>query len=431
MKLLVQLQLSNYDAKGAFILEADSGYQMCMGRIREMLKLVPDMEIDVLGAERYQLLTQPEDINPDIFATKRVKYIGIRIIPNALITRFDFNVIAVATILGLGNPRHVKYDWVYINDPMHLRNFKAMFNVYGKYQPKFAVHSHFIDNPACPKFPTDASLWLGQVEASIRADINFWQCQSALDIYKEEVGQLLQEAVVDDVMLKSFAWDDGYSSAEVNLPIEKSKLRFDTKEVLSKLEDKTVIFVPNRIGGRGRSSDYTNCGKFIFEHLEELHKKMPNVVVICGNPSQKFSNKELEDEFGKFGFMSLVPDSLRRDEYLWVAKHSKIVLGLYDQDSYGGTASRECVDLGCIPVWLDNYEYSAIMADWSRIYRRPAPNLVKTNFSNLVDVIYNVTNNHKNIMELDSNIFRELVYDRCSYESTTKVALERMGILAK
>jgi hypothetical protein len=42
-RLLIQTQLSNYDTNGFFILACDSGWQMMLGRVREILKLVPDI----------------------------------------------------------------------------------------------------------------------------------------------------------------------------------------------------------------------------------------------------------------------------------------------------------------------------------------------------------------------------------------------------
>lgn len=428
MRLLVQCQLSNYDTNGNFILEADSGWQMVMGRVREMLRLLPDIEIHILGPGLEQLKTDPRDINPDIFKNKNVRYYGTYIQPNALATRFNFSVEHVAQTLGLHLDFNPGYDWVYINDPLQLRNFKALFNLYRKPQPKFIVHSHFIDNPSCPKFPKEASLWWGQIEASVRADINFWQCQSSLDIFEQEAKAVLQRGTIEEVMSKSYAWDDGYSSEEVNQRVDESKMRFTPEDFEKKVAGRKVIFVPNRVGGRGRSSDYTNCGKFLFDYLPQLAKTRNDYVVIAGNPSQKFSNQELEDELGQYGFINLVPDSLRREEYLWVGKHSDISVGLYDQDSYGGTAARELVDLGTLPLWLDIYEYGSIAREaeyelW----------LAKPDFSDIIqrlDMLLEISRSKQtNDAEWLKEHLRDIVRDRCSYEVTTKYALAQMGLL--
>ena len=220
MRMLIQTQLSNYNKKGEFILEADSGWQMVMGRVREMLKRVPNLKIDVMTPKYEQLVTTPENVNQDLWAQyggERLSFISHWITPNALATRYEFIMDEEVQALGIDRLSHKeKYDWVYMNDPMLLRHFRAMFFLYGKYMPKFAVHSHFIDNPSCPKFPTEASLWWGQMEAAAKADINFWQCQSALDIFEQEARWTLHDDVVNTIMAKSSPWDDGFSIDETS-----------------------------------------------------------------------------------------------------------------------------------------------------------------------------------------------------------------------
>ena len=358
-KMLVQLQLSNYDKDGTFILEADSGFQMMFGRIREMMKLNSSLKFDILIPCRDQLRTQPEDIVPDLFKFDRINLIEIHILPNALATRYDFDFFQIEKSLDLKNSSHQKYDIVYINDPMLFRNYKALFYMNG-YLPKFIVHSHFIDNPSCPKFPKEASLWLGQCEAALGADYNFWQCESAMKVFLEEFANLHRGEATDFVESKSSPWDDGYSREEITSDYNLDNVRFTVEDFLQKTKNKVIIFVPNRIGGKGRSSDYTNCGKFMFEILPQLYKASHEYVVIAGNPSQKFSNDELVQECGPHGFINLVPDALNRDEFKFIAKHSDIAVGFYDADAYGGTAARECVELGCLPFWLDVYEYKRL-----------------------------------------------------------------------
>ena len=440
-RLLVQTQLSNYDTNGKFILECDSGYQMVMGRVREMLKHNPELCVDVMLPNEDQLHTQAEDVNVDMFnsygdsqhntASVRLRFLHSKIIPNAIATRFDFDWLAVVTQLDLGMQKikHTpKYDAVYVNDPLQLRNLKAAFQVVAGYQPQFFVHSHFIDNPSCPKFPKETSMWLGQCEAAIRADWNFWQCESSMNVFFDEMKEFFTPAVVEYVKAKSSPWDDGYSREEITLEPNMSAVRFDVEKLAQfRREGKTIIFVPNRIGGRGVSSDYTNCGKFMFEILPELRKKRQDYVVIAGNPSQKFKNCDLERECGPNGYVNLVPDALTRDEFKVVASYADIAVGLYDQDSYGGTAARECIELGCLPLWIDNYEYSTIAkaAGYDRF-------LAKRDFSDLVDAIESIIalkkEHHTHALEL----YRELnsvVVTRCSHESTTPSMMKIMNLL--
>lgn len=432
-RLLVQTQLSNYDTFGKFILECDSGWQMVMGRVREMLKLNPELHIDVMGPMRDQLITQPDELNADLFLTGRVRYIEHRIVPNALATRYDFDYENLGKVLNLAEHKKdakLRYDAVYINDPMHLRTFKALFMLHGGYKPGYYVHSHFVDVPSCPKFPTEASLWLGQCEAAIKADFNFWQCESAMNEFFVEAGKVFQPDVVKEIRDKSLPWDDGYSQEEITFPYNAKNLRFTPEEWAAKTYGKTVLFLPNRIGGKGRSSDYTNCGKFMFELLPKLREARQDFVVVCGNPSQKIFNHELEEWCGKDGYVSLVPDAFNRDEFKFVARHSEIALGLYDQDTYGGTVARECVELGCMPLWLDVNEYSSIAREANGY-----PFMVSSDWSDFTGIADQLISFVQTPPLVGSRWawqkrLQEVVRNRCSYEATTPLAMARMGLHA-
>lgn len=442
-RLLVQCQLSNYNTQGKFILECDSGWQMVIGRVREMLRLNPELDVTVMGPDmdhdnhRVQCITHPEDINPDLWerygaeGENRLHYFEHRIIPNAIVTRYDFDWTSLACGLNLGMQKigqALKWDAVYINDPMHLRNFKAMFHVVGGYQPKFFVHSHFIDNPSCPKFPKETSMWLGQCEAACRADFNFWQCGSSMDVFFKEMADFYTPTLVEYVRQKSVPWDDGYSATEISTRPNMDNVRFDANTIQRwHAEHKKVIFVPNRIGGRGRSSDYTNCGKFMFELLPQLRQRRQDFVVVAGNPSQKFSNLELTELCGRDGYVSLVPDAFNRDEFKVILPQTNIALGLYDQDSYGGTAARECVELGCMPLWLDNYEYSSLAREAGGY-----PYVCRPDFSDLVGSLSTLMDRVDDDpvgLSTWRKALQKVVYDRCSYEATTPAAMEKMGLL--
>lgn len=454
-RLLVQTQLSNINYKhNKFDLACDSGWQMVMGRVREMLKLNPDLQVDVMGPKLYdtyvenasQVVTMPREINPDldwhylyayVDPTKedrgRLNYIQHPVMTNALATRYDLNFDLVSRLIGLQNHKahpELKYDAVYINDPMHLRNFKAMFYLAGGYQPKMFVHSHFVDVPEVPKFPKECSLWLGQCEAALRADYNFWQCESAMLQFFDSMGKWFTQDVVDDVRAKSMPWDDGYSSSEIKIPPNMKNVRFSPAEWEAKTQGKVVLFFPNRISPS--SGDYTNGMKFMFEVLPKLRQIRQDFVVVCGNPNQKFSNAELEERCGANGFIKLTDDTFNRDEYKFVAAHSDIALGLYNADAYGGTAARECIELGCLPIWLDNYEYSTLARVADPVM---APYiLAKPDLSDLVDVldarICSFTRpSHQVECAMLVEKLCKVVQDRCSYEATTPAAMRRMGLL--
>ena len=439
-RLLVQTQLSNYDKNGKFILECDSGWQMVMGRVREMLRLNPKLKVDVMCPslcyghnDVSQVVTSPDVLNADLVATGRVRFIQHWIEPNALQTRYDFNVSALADAIGLGLHKNFpdrKYDAVYINDPMHLRAFKAMFLLKAGYRPRFYVHSHFVDVPECPKFPTEASLWLGQCEAAVKADFNFWQCGSALEEFLRSMRKWFRDDVVDSVLAKSMPWDDGYSQGEITSPIDMRKVRFSVERWQELTRRKDVVFFPNRISPS--SGDYTNGMKFMFDILPELRKRRQDFVVVCGNPNQKFTNAELQERCGQHGYVSLVPDSLNRDEFKFVARHSDVAVGLYDKDAYGGTAARECIELGCMPLWLDLNEYSSL----AREAKVGDLVLAKPDFSDLGDKLFALLDLqagrgpvHPSNFDNAQQDLREVVQRRCSYEATTEGAMFEMGLL--
>lgn len=441
-RLLIQTQLSNYDTKGNFILEADSGFQMVMGRVRVMLQLNPELHITVMipqlgdDGRKRQVVTDPWDVYPDLWdrygadGDNRLAFFEHNIIGNALVTRYDFDWTGLAVGLNLGMQklsRAPKWDAVYINDPMHLRAFKAMFHVVGGYQPKFFVHSHFVDVPSCPKFPAEASLWLGQCEAAMKADWNFWQCESALAEFEVEARKLYRDEVVQKILEKSSPWDDGYSREEITSAINFDNLRFDIN-LVEKLQSagKKIIFVPNRIGEAGVSSDYTNCGKFMFDILPKLHNRRQDFVVIAGNPSQKISNSSLQDRCGRHGYVSLVSGPLNRDEFKYIASRAEISVGIYgdDSDTYGGTAMREAIESGCVPLTLNCNEYARLLKLSSfPIYCNPDFSDIVDKASDLID--YVGTDDCKKSHER----LKTVVQQRCSYEETTKDAMIRMGLL--
>jgi hypothetical protein len=427
--LLIQTQLSNYDTSGKFILEADSGYQMCMGRIRQLMKLEPDLKIDIMLPALNDCKTSPFKINPDLFGDERINPKFHSIIPNALATRYDFHFDYLKSVLNL---RKMNYDAVYINDPMHLRTMKALFHLNANKMPKFFVHSHFIDNPECPKFPVNASLWLGQCEAAIKADFNFWQCEAAMNVFFDSMSKTFQQPIVDDVRKKSLPWDDGYSNEEINIPVNMKNIRFSTNLFAKwKHEGKTIIFVPNRIGGFNRSSDYTNCGKFMFEILPLLRRRNDSYVVIAGNPSQKFLNYELVNTCGHFGYVSIVDDALNRDEFKFVCSQSDFAVGLYDQDTYGGTAAREAVELGALPLWLDVNEYSALAkkAGWQYLLGKTFDNLNEIAYS--IDTLIKLKKATPNLYKSYLQDLQKVVRQQCSYEQTTQKAYQIMKSLVE
>jgi len=434
MRMLIQTQLSSITREGRFDLATDSGYQMVMGRCRAMLKLDPDLRIDVMCPHAKDCVLSPYDLSSDLIKKfgGKLNFLHHTILPNALATRFDFNFDDLNLLLSTNK---MKYDIVYLNDPLHLRNFKALFNAMG-HRPKFVVHSHFIDNKSRPKFKLWAGteneeispLWHGQVEAAIGADLNFWQCESAMDIFFNEMSHDYSKTLLEEVIEKSHASDDGYSSEEINVYPDDSKIRIDQERFYDAIaqtkqhpEGKVVLFVPNRFGDN--ENYYTNVWRFMFNVLPELRKLRDDFIVICGCSSKRLSNEQLESTLGQHGYFSVVPDSLNRDEYKWIAKNSDIVGAFYSDDSFGGTASRECIDLGMMPLWLDNYEYSTI----SREANYPREFIANPDFSDLAQAASRLIDHVKLGKQGDDwNRLQKVVRKRSSYEETMEKAYALM-----
>jgi hypothetical protein len=432
-KLLVQMQLSNYNARGKFDLACDSGFNMCMGRIRVMLELDSELQVDIILPHHLDCVTDVMEIYPELFPTGeyghgRVRLKELMLVPNAAATRYDFDYTNISRLLQLRMHRDYedeRYTHVYINDPMLLRHYKAAFYLEGGYKPKFITHSHFIDNPQSPKFPAEVSLWHGQVEAAIKSDYNFWQCESSMNTFFEAMSEDYSPRLVELVRSKSTPWDDGYSTKEINTEPNKNNIRFSTNEFSTLKNGKVVIFVPNRVGDGVRSSDYTRCGKYLFEVIPELWRRRQDFVVIAGNPNQKISNDEIADVCP--AYVKLVPSTFNRDEYRLLGRMSDISVGLYakNSDTYGGTAARELVDLGTFPTWPNVNEYASIASN--ACY----PFVCNDDLSDLVDVTSDLIDyiragdEHKHMLQ---KRLRDEVVSRCSYESTTPHAMKIMGL---
>jgi hypothetical protein len=118
----------------------------------------------------------------------------------------------------------------------------------------------------------EISYWHGTIEACTKADIFLWHCKTMQDVFKEALLKEHTNNFVDALMKKSDVWKDGYSITEIRKSVNMNNVRFNLTE---KCENKTIIWVPNRIGGLGKSFDYTNNGKFlcsVSRDLKRLHQ---------------------------------------------------------------------------------------------------------------------------------------------------------------
>ena len=426
-RVLMQMQLSNYDTQGRYILECDSNFQLTVGRTREWLKHDPTLHIDILVPNGYQTLTSPENLTEGIpgFA-ERVTFIRQKLTNHAIKTRYDFDFEHVGHVLSeFGD----LYTHVYINDPLLYRHFKALFFMKFKSKPKFVVQNHFIDEPKCPKFPSDVSMWHGQVEAAIRADVNVFFGEQLKQDLLGSMKEHYNTKTIKSVEKKTLVWKGCYSSTEINTPVDLTDLRFDPNHEIFDGQ-KMIVLVPNRVGGMGRSSDYTNAGKFLFEVANEVYKTRQDFVVVAGNPNQKFTNAELAAMCKPL--VNLVPDTFRRNEFRHIARKAHINVGLYNQDTHGGTAWRECIDLGCMPLSNDMHEYKHFFDKVKYPFR------VKNDLSDVAEVFNDLLNHVKktwyvlpneHITRSEDFGLRKAVVDECSYENSAEQCMKDIGLL--
>jgi len=345
--ILWQLQLSAYDTYGKFILTADSNWQVFVIKMRQMIKVDPNIHATIVMPYRDKCIEDVDVLLEEHGLTKNVDVVRIMIRANALITRYDFPWAMICDTLG---DRLKHFTHAYINDPMLLRHYKAMFHI-AKVNPKVITQVHFLDSPLSPVVDSDVSYWHGTVEALLKSDVCLWHCVSMLDVIHRALVQDYAPHIVKSIIDKGIVWKSGYSIEEIRKPVDTSKVRFD----IEKLNGKLVVWVPNRVGGLGRSLDYTNNGQFLFDIVPRLWKHRTDFVVLAGNPSQKISNDEIAGLCP--AYVKLVDGPVNRDEYRLLSSRADIVVGLYTNDTNGGLASLESIEFGAAPLFTDVYEY--------------------------------------------------------------------------
>jgi hypothetical protein len=414
-KVLFQLQLSTYTSNGQFILTADSNWQMFVTKMINMIKIDPNIVVDVL-IPKCDSIEDPEQIIDDLKLQENVNLIRIPIAPNALQTRFDFPFDIISKAIDIKNS---VYTHVYINDPMLLRHYKALFYL-AKKQPKFILQTHFLDSPIARIVDDEVSYWLGTVEAVSKADIALWHCNSMYDVFENALHTTFKKAQCDKLMKKCDVWKDGYSIDEIRKPIDYSNIRFD----ITQFDGKTIVWVPNRIGGLGKSFDYTNNGKFLFEIVPELWKQRQDFVVIAGNPNQKIPNSQIKELCPAYHYFDF--GAVNRDEYRWISQRADIVVGLYENDTNGGLASLESIEFSAVPLFCDLYEYKHYfdVVGWPQ-HLRVSPGLqdCAEKLSLLIDEYKT-----PKIQTLRKHL-QIYIQQYAAYEYTTRPAMVKLGLI--
>ena len=340
MRWLWQLQLSN-QFDGKFSLTGDSNWTMFVAKARELKKHDPDLHISVIVPFNKQI---HEDVHHELMKNGLNEFVypfKMWVPTNAILSRYHFEMSEWEALLLTVHP-HV----VYINDPCLVGNVRAVMT-HTKSKALLLSQCHFLDSPDTPLVPVDCTYWNRTVEATEKADLNIWHCHT----------QMMEWADLHPFNHdKSVVWKSGHSTDMLDEPINMNNLRFDYNSIP---HGARVVWVPNRIGGLGKSFDYTNNGRFLFEELPKVVNR--DFIVLCGNPSQKITNQELTALVPEY--MELVPGAMNYDEYKWCTQRADIVVALYDKDTNGGIAVLEAIYHGAIPLMPDMNEYSRYFED--------------------------------------------------------------------
>lgn len=420
--ILWQLQLSTINDKKKFVLSSDSNWHVFVLKVQQLVKLDPNIHVSVLlpisDDNCRSMMAEDENVllqQAGIFNNVECCYVNIS--PNAVATRYEFDWNEVDFALK-ELKQHITH--VYINDPMLLRSYKAFFHLNGC-KPKFIVQTHFLDCPLSKVVDDEVSYWHGTVEAVLKSDFALWHCQSQEDVFFQAMALDYNDYLVSKVRAKSLVWKSGYSMNEVVCDVPATSLRWDP----ALLKDKVVVWVPNRVGGMGRTLDYTNNGKFLFESVPELFKRRSDFVVVAGNPNQRIKNDEIASACP--AYVKLVDDALTRDEYRWLCKRADIVVGLYTNDTNGGLASLEAIENKAIPLFPDIYEYKKYFdaVDWPKDLR------VKPDLSDIVDVLDLLMDSMKYIRRSGKqHKLREFIRSYAAYENTTESIARVLGFIS-
>lgn len=341
MHVLWQLQLSNY-YDGKFSLTGDSNWTTFVMKARELKKHDPDLTINVL-VPGFRCVH--EDVKEELRKHGLAEFVialEINIPLNAIASRYDFSFSYMRSVFlnwGL-------FDVVYVNDPCLVGNYRAVMHDV-KSKALLVSQCHFLDSGENPLVPPEVSYWHRTVEATEKADLNVWHCHT----------QMMEWADLHPFNHdKSVVWKSGHSTTMLDEPINMANIRFDYNAIPN---GTTVVWVPNRIGGLGKSFDYTNNGRFLFDEMPKYGGEQ--VIILCGNPSQKITNDEIAERVPEY--MKLVPGAMNYDEYKWCTQRANIVVALYDKDSNGGIAVLEAMYHGAMPLMPDINEYSRYFDD--------------------------------------------------------------------
>ena len=117
---------------------------------------------------------------------------------------------------------------------------------------------------------------------------------------------------------------------------------------------------------------------------------------------------------------------------------SHLTVGLYTNDTNGGLAMLEAIDLGCLPVAPDVYEYSWYFREWNW----PESLRIRPDLNNTVEVLDRMIDLSKSSSRIERDSFGDSVVCHANsrhlidwvrrntaYENTTRDAMIKLGLL--
>jgi hypothetical protein len=146
-KLLIQSQFTNHTSIGKFDIENDVHFNKIINIIQTMLNLDEQLQIDIIVPLHMDCVKDIIEMFPELFPTGEISHGRVRlkettIIPNTTAAHYDFDFTTMSRLLQLKLHKECSYErytHAFIDDPILLNSYKAIFQINGDYQPKFFV----------------------------------------------------------------------------------------------------------------------------------------------------------------------------------------------------------------------------------------------------------------------------------------------------
>lgn len=404
-----QLQLSNYNNEGNYMLEGDSNFNLGMMRIRKLLERNPEWKFYVTVPSPHQIehsKSKKKEFKESRDIPEQVKLITVSHTDHAVKNRYHFDFNEIEKNLRFENKKNPldSVDLLVINDPVMTKHWKVMFDRTFDINPPVITLNHFADTPSHPKVPEKYSYWFRQLEAAHDSDLHVLHCLSEMKRFLANATNDLSKERMKKISGTTTYWENGFSAQEINQAKE-------IKEVKAEVSDKrTTIVFPCRLS----STNYTNWEKFIkaAEHLYSHERN--DFEVIVTDPSQnaeleKFNNEHMSVRKIKRGLLT-------RNEYITLLKEADIVASLYQDDTYGGIAWREAIYAGCAPLspMVNEYKRHFDAVSWPEEYTVDEPGDVTSIKQAMNKLLSSID---KKELQMDFSQLRKRIVDECEVEN--------------